>query len=134
MTSADILSSSGKYPERVKLADAYVRANSAETARRVSMFLTSFNSVSKESKERSITSGFRDKMSNTRARGAKASCHLFGMAVDIEDKDGRLDAFCVANEDLLKHFALWVESPKHTPGWCHMQTRPVGTGTHIFLP
>lgn len=134
MTLDDVLTSSGKFPKRALLADSYVQANAVETARRVTMMLTSFASVAKETSERKLSSGFRDKQSNAAAGGAKASCHLFGMAADIEDKDRKFATFCVANEDLLRHFGLWMEDPRYTKSWVHLQTRPVGSGSHIFVP
>lgn len=125
MTEWDVLTSSGRYKHRIGLASPQVKANAAETARRCTLLLTSFNSYEKQAEEPMISSGFRDKESNARVGGAKASAHLEGMAVDIFDPHGRLALFCVTNQDLLKHFQLWVENPNKTKGWVHIQTRPV---------
>lgn len=134
MTQQDVLDSSGRFPKRARLADDHVRANATETARRVTMLLTSFASVAKENHERRVTSGFRDTASNAKAKGKPHSAHLFGMAVDVEDSDGKLKKFCEDNEDLLQHFALWMERGSFTPTWCHLQIRPVASGSHIFDP
>lgn len=133
MTQFDVLTTGGKFKYREALANDQVRAAAAETARRVTLLLQSFGPFAKETKERVLTSGFRDRDSNTRAGGAKASAHLEGRAVDIEDKDGRLALYCVRNEDLLKHFQLWMEDPAFTKGWVHLQTRPVPLH-QIFKP
>lgn len=133
MTEQDILTSSGKYKYREKLASTEVRANCAELARRITQLLTSFSHFSGDSDERKLSSGFRDKDSNTAAGGAKFSSHLEGRAADIRDEDGRLALFCVRNLDLLEHFQLWMEDPHYTKGWVHLQSRPVPLH-RIFKP
>ncbi len=134
MIADDVLSSSGNHPERVRLADALVISNAKETARRVSMLLTSFSSSSKEHYERRVRSGFRDVESNRIAGGAKNSAHLWGMAVDLEDVDRKLSQWCLQNIDLLKHFQLWIENPSKTPTWLHVQTRFVSSRSQVFEP
>jgi hypothetical protein len=126
MTAEDVLTTCGKFNYRAMLASEQVRSNAAETARRVSLLLNSFGS------DRKLTSGFRDRESNARAHGAKASAHIEGRAVDIEDHDGRLALYCVQNQDLLAHIQLWVENPQYTKGWVHVQTRP--TTERVFKP
>lgn len=133
MTEWDILTTSGKYQHRESLASDDVRKNALDLSKKVTLMLQSFSSYSKEVSERKLTSGFRDKISNEQAHGAKHSAHLEGKACDVEDTNGRLALFCVTNADLLAHFELFMEDPNYTHGWVHLQSRPV-PGCRIFKP
>lgn len=80
---------------------------------------------------REITSGWRPKSVNSQVRGAAPnSKHCICLACDIADGDGQLDAFCFADandhpdDGILAELELWMEDPKHTPGWTHVQTIP----------
>lgn len=58
------------------------------------------------------------------------SKHLYGQAVDIEDLDGSLYAWCEANVPLLETVGLWIE--KGTKGWVHFQILPPRSGSRFF--
>lgn len=62
------------------------------------------------------------------------SKHLTCEAVDLEDKDGKLKTFCLANLKLLKDLGLWMEHPDATPTWCHVQCSPPKSGDRVFRP
>ena len=68
-----------------------------------------------------VTSGYRPHKYNKAAGGAKKSNHTICLACDFADADGDLDAFCVANLEILEHCGLYLEHPKWTKGWCHLQ-------------
>jgi hypothetical protein len=79
-----------------------------------------------------VSSGYRPGKYNVAAHGATHSSHLTCEACDFADADGSLDAFCLANIPLLEKCGLWLEAPGMTPGWCHLQIRPV---IHrVFIP
>lgn len=80
-----------------------------------------------------VSSGYRPGYYNTKAGGAKASAHLTCEACDFKDGDGALDAWCLKNVDKLKKYGLRIESPDHTKGWCHLDTRYKG-GNPVFIP
>lgn len=126
MNAQDVLTSSGKYPEREKDASDEVRANAAETARRVSLLgLTPL----------SVSSGFRPAAINVHVKGAAVrSNHIMGRAVDLVDTDRSIVKWCLANLDKLKEVGLWMEEPASTPGWCHLQTVPPKSGNRVFKP
>ena len=72
--------------------------------------------------------GFRLQSSAT---GAAKSKHKLGAAVDVYDPDNRLDDYITtfdANNGwvnpLLEKYGLFRETPKATPGWCHLQCLP----------
>jgi len=84
---------------------------------------------------RGVTSGWRPKTLNDATPGAaKKSNHIKCLAVDLEDKDGKLAKWCVENVERLVEIGLWMESPMHTKGWVHVQTIAPRSGNRIFIP
>ena len=81
-------------------------------------------------------SGWRPPSLNARTPGAsRTSLHMTGQAIDINDPDGTLDAWCVKScTTVLKVLGLWLEDPAATPGWCHLQIKPPRSGARIFRP
>lgn len=127
----------------LKLADYYMgrdqqyyaeltpelRANARETIRRVNLLLQ------RAGMARKVTSGWRPAAVNATVPGAaKGSKHIHCIAIDLEDRDGRLDAWCMAHLEVLEEIGLWLEHPDATPDWCHLQTLPPGSGNRVFEP
>lgn len=82
-----------------------------------------------------VSSGYRPPEINFATPGAaKKSNHMFCLAVDFRDHDGELDKWCLANLDKLEACGLYLEDPKHTPGWCHLQVVPPKSGKRVFIP
>ena len=132
-----------KRPPALKLADYYmgrdkshrseltreIRANARETLRRVNRLLRRAGQM------RKVTSGWRPATVNAAVPGAaKVSKHLSCLAIDLEDRNGALDAWCLTNLDTLEELGLWLEHPDATPGWCHLQTQPPRSGSRVFYP
>lgn len=67
-------------------------------------------------------------------RAAKKSKHMVGLADDLFDPDGALDAWCLANLHVLEAIGLWLEHPDSTPRWCHVQIRAPKSGNRVFRP
>ena len=65
---------------------------------------------------------------------AMGSSHCYGSAVDIEDADGKLKAWCVANKAKLVECGLWMEAPESTKTWCHLSTLMPKSGNRYFKP
>ena len=65
---------------------------------------------------------------------ALGSSHLYGCAVDIADADGKLKAWCKANQKKLVECGLWMESPEATKTWCHLQSYCPKSMSRIFNP
>jgi hypothetical protein len=127
----------------LKLADYYMgrdkthrgeltrelRANARETLRRVNRLLRLAGLM------RKVTSGWRPASVNAAVPGAaKNSKHLSCLAIDLEDRNGALDAWCLVHPDVLEDLGLWLEHPDATPGWCHLQTQPPRSGSRVFYP
>lgn len=65
---------------------------------------------------------------------AMGSSHLYGCAVDIADPDGALAKWLLAHSGLLVECGLWMEDPKHTKGWIHLQSYATKSFRRIFIP
>src|SRR5690242_17400126 len=84
--------------------------------------------------DRGVNSGWRPPSVNAAVGGSKRSNHMTCKAIDLSDDDGELDAWCMANLDVLARLGLWLEHPDSTPRWCHVQTVPPKSGNRIFKP
>ncbi len=136
----------------LKLADYYMgrdqlhrseltrelRANARDIVRRVNQLL---KRAAKQVPLRdagitaTVSSGWRPQTINATVPGAaKNSKHIYCLAIDLDDRDGRLDAWCMVNLTALEELGLWLEHPEATPGWCHLQTRPPRSGNRVFYP
>lgn len=126
----DVLTSHGKYPGREKSDEcsSEVRIKAADLAERVSRLVDHLGI------KPIISSGFRTTEANRKAGGSRSSAHLSGEAVDLEDKDGSLDAAIDADPSVLDTYDLYREHPHYTPGWCHLSTRKTLSGRRTFVP
>lgn len=116
---------------RAKLEDlsAELQGNANETVSKANDLLEKFGEY------RSVNSGYRRLEDNdATANSAKKSNHLICAAVDLEDKDGKLKDYCMANLGILKDIGLWMESPTSTPTWTHVQIKSPKSGNRVFLP
>lgn len=73
--------------------------------------------------------GFRPHDAKTGGPGSK---HRQAQAVDVYDPEDVLDNWLT--DDKLHRFGLFREHPEDTPGWCHLQTVPPGSGRRTFKP
>lgn len=131
ITPLDVLTSSGKYPERIESPECVtgVRIHAADLAERVSKLLGCLGITTA-----SVSSGFRTQAANLDANGAKLSAHLTGEAVDLEDIGNTLCATINRDPSVLDTFDLFMENSFYTKGWCHIQIRPTKSGRRIFTP
>jgi hypothetical protein len=82
-----------------------------------------------------VASGWRPPIVNAATPGASAtSLHIVGEAVDLFDPKGAIDAWLMADLRPLIDLGLWLEHPDYTLRWCHLQTRPPGSGNRVFRP
>lgn len=65
---------------------------------------------------------------------AMGSSHLYGCAVDIADPTGALAKWLISDTRRLEARGLWMEDPRHTPTWCHLQTYAPKSMNRIFVP
>lgn len=62
------------------------------------------------------------------------SNHLYGRAVDISDRNGQLQRWCLANVKILESIGLWMEHFSATKTWVHFQIVPPKSGNRFFMP
>lgn len=79
-----------------------------------------------------VSSGYRPATINTGVGGAKQSAHITCQAVDFKDEDGDLARWLLAHQYILKEAGLFMEDPRYTPSWVHLQSRR--TLSLIFKP
>lgn len=81
-----------------------------------------------------VSSGYRRISDNLRAGGANRSAHMSCEAVDFYDPNGEFAEWCLKNLALLEKIGLYLENPKVTVGWVHLQTRRPSSGKIVFDP
>jgi hypothetical protein len=131
LTHNDILTTSGKYPDRPKKwpPEQGTVANAHDLAARLNRLGDYWE------RQLTLTSGYRPDAINAKVPGAaKKSHHRICAAADIADPDGKLAAFCLADLPMLEHLGLWLEDPAHTKGWVHLQLFPPKSGNRVFKP
>lgn len=64
--------------------------------------------------------------------GAATSSHKEARAVDVYDAGDHLDSWLT--DEKLETYGLYRESPRATPTWCHLTTRPPRSGRRTFDP
>lgn len=107
-----------------------IRSNAIELLRRVNALLYALHVANV-----TVSSGWRPKEVNDMYGGAPRSYHISGQAVDIADHDKRLAKELADRTWLLKEHDLWMEDPKATATWIHLDTgiRPE-RDVRIFKP
>ncbi len=129
MTKDDIITSSGKYPDRSNNPECTPQV--VGEAEKLALRVTD---LFRELKVRPcITSGFRTRVANALSGGAHNSAHLFGQAVDIADPEGSISSLLLDGH-LLTVYDLYMEDPAHTPGWAHLTTRAPPSLKRVFIP
>lgn len=64
------------------------------------------------------------------------SSHLYGRAIDIGDPDGKLAGWLqtALGNGIMIECGLWMEDPRYTKGWVHLQTIQPKSGKRYFIP
>ena len=83
-----------------------------------------------------VASGWRPVAINDKTSNAAGhSPHIMGAAIDVRDTGTRLFArWCLRNIGRLQALGLWMEDPRWTPSWVHLQIMPPRSGRRIFIP
>lgn len=114
--------------------DGKIRKNALKTVSRVNSLLTIYAEFSRVILTK-VSSGWRPSCINdVTSNAAKLSTHLTADGCDIEDLDRAFAAWCVLHPETLAECGLYLEDPRWTPSWCHLQTRPPGSGKRIYIP
>ena len=84
-----------------------------------------------------VSSGWRPKpVNDTIPNAAPTSKHITGLAIDLCDTlpERPLARWCLRNRAVLRELGLWLEDPRWTPTWVHLQSLPPGSGDRVFVP
>ena len=82
-----------------------------------------------------VNSGWRPKTVNdATANSGLHSRHITAEAVDLPDADRTLREWAVDNLDVLRELGLYMEDPRWTPTWLHIQTQPPKSEKTVFIP
>lgn len=84
-----------------------------------------------------ISSGYRTKAINASIKGsAKASNHMIGKAVDLQDTQRIIQRWLKTPNGLkaLEDNGLYVEDFSFTKTWVHLQTVKPASGMRFFIP
>jgi hypothetical protein len=112
-----------------------IQVAAADTIRRANKLLEMFYAANPNAVRRDANSGWRPAAVNKKTSGASpTSWHMFGKAVDIDDDDEDLDEWLMteAGQKALVECELWMEHPRDTPRWTHVQTVAPRSGRRVF--
>jgi hypothetical protein len=133
ITLSDYLTASGEYPEREKSPELTpeLLANAEKLLKAINSLLAELNI-----KQAKVSSGFRPSVVNAGiGNAAKKSNHLRCLAIDLlDDNSSGLDILMLKNLPLLKKYGIYLEDPRYTKRWCHLQIVVPASGNRIFIP
>jgi len=113
---------------------AEIKRNGPETVRRVNLLLQLYKEDTGRDVDK-VSSGWRPPAVNDEtSNAALTSNHLLAAAVDVVDELRQFAAWCVLNPSKLAACGLWVEDPRWTPTWVHLQIVPPRSGKRIYIP
>jgi hypothetical protein len=72
-----------------------------------------------------VNSGVRCPAHNKAEGGAPKSAHMEGKAADVADPQGHLAS--ILTDLVCEKLGIWIEDPRFTKGWVHVQVRPVAS-------
>ena len=112
-----------------------IQFDGAETVRRWNLVLDQFKQDTGLTCD-TVASGWRPLAVNDQTNNAGMhSNHIFAKACDIRDTSSRdLAHWCMVSQDFLETIGLWMEDPRWTPTWAHLQTVPPASGKRIYIP
>ena len=131
LTTQDYFTSSGRYPERAESDEITpeIRKNAEDYVERLNLVLDEL-----EIKDAKFSSGFRPSSANARAKGAKKSGHMRGVAGDLQDWDDSIDKKFADNLAVLEKHGIYLEDPRFTKRWAHTQSNAPRSGNRVFIP
>lgn len=110
-----------------------IKTNAAETVKRVNKLLALAEKNGLTCSK--VSSGWRPKLVNdATANAGKLSNHITGRAADLFDPSRLLAQWVINNKDNLALCGLWIEDPRWTPTWLHLQSLPPPSGKLVYIP
>lgn len=116
--------------------DATIRRNAEETVRRANELiqLAQIGEIF-FFPEDEVASGWRPReVNDATCNAALGSAHLTAQALDKRDPERKFARWCLQNLPELEQIGLWMEDPRWTPTWVHLQTYAPKSGKRVFIP
>jgi len=79
-----------------------------------------------------VGSGYRPGVYNVQAGGSPKSAHLVCQAIDLVDKENKIDNWLT--DEILTKYDLYREHPDSTPRWTHLTIKPPKSKKRTFKP
>jgi hypothetical protein len=85
--------------------------------------------------EPEVASGWRPlAVNDATSNAAEHSRHIIAEALDTHDPDRKFARWCLRNLNELETIGLWMEDPRWTPHWVHLQIVPPLSGRRVYIP
>lgn len=112
-----------------------IQYNGAETVRRWNLVLDKFTQKTHLCCDE-VASGWRPiAVNSTTSNAGMHSNHITAKACDIRDTQNRdLAQWCLDNQNFLEEIGMWMEDPRWTPTWVHLQTIPPASRKRVYVP
>ncbi len=82
-----------------------------------------------------VASGWRPvEVNDATVNAAAHSAHITAEALDTHDPARLFARWCLQNLAELQTIGLWMEDPRWTPTWVHLQTHAPHSGHRVFIP
>lgn len=75
--------------------------------------------------------GFRNRLCPV---GASSSTHKTGRGIDRYDPQRHFASWCLAHKNALMEAGLYMEDPRWTPTWVHLQDKAPASGNLVYIP
>lgn len=114
-----------------------VRRNALDTVNKTNQLklLAALDGVEFPDDATEVASGWRpDSINECTSNAAKLSSHIKGCGLDTRDPQRMFARWCLRNLDKLAKIGLWMEDPRWTPTWVHLQTYPPPSGKRVYIP
>lgn len=114
-----------------------VRRNAADTVEKTNQLkmLAAQGGVVFPDDATEVASGWRpDAINECTSNAGKCSSHISGCGLDTRDPQRLFARWCLRNLDKLEKIGLWMEDPRWTPTWVHLQTYAPKSGNRVYIP
>lgn len=116
---------------------AEVRRNAADTVDKTNQLkmLAAQDGIVFTDDATEVASGWRpESINECTSNAGKLSSHIDACGLDTRDPLRLFARWCLRNLDKLEKIGLWMEDPRWTPTWVHLQTRPPQSGKRVYIP
>lgn len=111
-----------------------IQENAEELVKQINSLFTEIELLSRKKITLNITSGWRPVKYSKEIGTSTRSAHTTGQAIDLADLSNKKYNIIGSHLELIKIRGLYMEDSRWAKSWLHLQTRPVKSGSTIFIP